>query len=146
MNTRSDIATEKFLAGYNCAQAVLYSFCDDLRFDKDMALRLACGFGVGMGRKQEVCGAITGGIITIGLKYGRGEGQDKTRTEETYGKVLELMSRFESKHSTSICRTLLNGCDLNTADGQRHFKENDLLNKTCKGCVKTVVDTLESIL
>lgn len=54
MKTRSDIALEKFLAGYNCAQAVLFSFCDDLGFDKNAALKLACGFGAGMARKQEV--------------------------------------------------------------------------------------------
>ena len=98
MKTRSDIAVEKFLAGYNCAQAVLYSFCDDLHFDKDTALRLTCGFGAGMARKQGTCGAITGGIIAIGLKHGRGEGQDRTPTEETYRKVRELIWQFESEH------------------------------------------------
>ena len=56
------------------------------------------------------------------------------------------MSQFESKHGTCICRTLLKGCDLGTPDGQRYFKENDLLNKTCTSCVKTVVETLEEIL
>jgi C_GCAxxG_C_C family probable redox protein len=146
MKTRSDIAVEKFLAGYNCAQAVLYSFCDDLQFDKDTALKLASGFGAGMARKQGTCGAITGGIIAIGLKHGRGEGQDRTRTEETYRKVRELLWQFESKHGTSLCRTLLNGCDLNTPEGQRHFKENDLQTKTCTGCVKTVGEALENIL
>jgi len=88
-------------------------------FDKDTALRLASGFGAGMARKQGTCGAITGGIIAIGLKHGRGEGQDRTRTDETYRKVRELLWQFESKHGTSICRTLLNGCDLNTPEGQR---------------------------
>lgn len=146
MSTRSDIAVEKFLAGYNCAQAVLYSFCDDLGFDKDAALKLACGFGAGMARRQEVCGAITGGIITLGLKHGRGEGQDRATTEEAYRKVRELMSRFESKLGTCNCRALLNGCDLSTAEGQRYFKENDLLNKTCKVCVKMVTEILEDLL
>jgi hypothetical protein len=56
------------------------------------------------------------------------------------------MWQFESKHGTSICRTLLNGCDLNTPDGQRYFKENDLLNKTCTSCVSTVVEALGTIL
>ena len=146
MKTRSDIAVEKFLAGYNCAQAVLYSFCDDLNFDKDTALKLASGFGAGMARKQGTCGAIAGGIIAIGLKHGRGEGQDRTPTDETYRKVRELLWQFESKHGTSICRTLLNGCDLNTPEGQRYFKEHDLQNKTCKACVKTVGEALENIL
>jgi C_GCAxxG_C_C family probable redox protein len=146
MKTKSDIALQKFLAGYNCAQAVIFSFCDDLGFDQDTALRLACGFGAGMAWKQEVCGAVAGGILTIGLKHGRGEGQDRALTETTYGKVRELMSRFESRHGTCLCRTLLKGCDLNTPEGQRYFKENDLLNKTCTGCVRTVVETLETIL
>jgi C_GCAxxG_C_C family probable redox protein len=146
MKTRSDVAVKKFLAGYNCAQAVLYAFCDELRFDQDMALKLACGFGAGMARRQEVCGAIAGGILAIGLKHGRGEGQDRAPTEETYRKVRELMYQFESRLGTCSCRTLLMGCNLNTPEGQRYYKENDLVNKTCKRCVQTVVETLEHIL
>lgn len=44
------------------------------------------------------------------------------------------------------CRTLLQGCDLNTPEGQQTFKANDLLNKTCAGCVATVVETVEELL
>ena len=146
MKPRNEIAVEKFLSGYNCAQAVLYSFCDDLRLDQDTALKLACGFGAGMARRQEVCGAISGGIIAIGLKHGRGEGQDRMPTEETYRKVRELMWQFESKLGTCSCRTLLMGCNLNTAEGQRSFKENGLADKVCKRCVGTAVETLEKIL
>ena len=146
MKTKSEAAVGKFLAGYNCAQAVLFTFCDDLGFDKDTALRLACGFGAGMGRKQEVCGAVAGGILAIGLRHGRGEDQDRAPTDATYGKVRELMTRFESRHGTCICRELLDGCDLNTPAGQRHFKETDLLNKTCAVCVRTVVEAVEAVL
>ncbi|MDR3631618.1 MAG: C-GCAxxG-C-C family protein [Desulfocapsaceae bacterium] len=146
MKANTKIAMEKFLAGYNCAQAVLYAFCDDLQFDKDAALKLACGFGAGMARKQEICGALSGGIIAIGLQYGRGEGQDRVPTEQTYRKVRELISRFESIHGTSLCRTLLHGCDLNTLDGRQYFKDKDFLNTICWVCVKTAVEALEEIL
>jgi len=146
MKPKTEIAEEKFLAGYNCAQSVLYAFSDALQIDKNLALKLACGFGVGMGRKQEVCGAISGGILAIGLKHGRGEGQDRTPTEETYRKVRELMSRFESAHGTCHCRALLGGCDLNTPAGQQSFKDNGLLHKICAPCVKSVVQALEEIL
>jgi C_GCAxxG_C_C family probable redox protein len=146
MTTRGETAVEMLLTNYNCAQAVLYAFCDDLGFDRDTALRMACGFGAGMARKQGVCGAISGGMLAIGLKYGRGQGQERAATEDTYEKVRELMSRFESKHGSCLCKTLLNGCDLNTPEGQQYFKENDLLNGVCARCVQTVVETLEELM
>ena len=144
--TRTDVAVDRFQAGYNCAQAVLYSLSDDLQLDRDTALKLACGFGAGMGRKQEVCGAISGGILAISLKYGRGDQQDRSSTEETYSRVRELMTAFELQHGTSICRALLNGCDLNTPEGMRYAKEHDLFNTVCKSCVKTVVDALDGVI
>ncbi len=146
MTTRSETAAAKFLEGYNCAQSVFYSFCNDLKFDKDTALKLATGLGAGMGRKGEVCGAVSGGIIVIGARYGRGGNDDRTATELTYKKTRELMDQFAAKHGTIICRELLNGCNLMTDEGQKYFMENDLLNRTCLQCVRSVVEILEEIV
>lgn len=146
MKTRSDMAVTKFREGYNCAQSVFSSFCDELQIDENTALKIACGFGGGMGRKEEVCGAVTGGIMTIGTKYGRGRNDDRTAMETTYSKTRELMERFSEKHGTFICRKLLSGCELTNEEGQKHFKENDFLNKICVPCVQSVVGILESIL
>ena len=146
MKSKSDIAVEKLLSGYNCAQSVFYSFCEDLHFDKNTALKMACGLGAGMGRKEEVCGAVTGGIVVIGAKYGRGEKDERTATESTYAKTRELMDRFAAENGAFICRRLLGGCELTTDEGQKQFKENDLLNKTCKACVRSAVGILESIM
>ena len=144
--TRSEQAVSKFMEGYNCAQSVLFSFCDDLKIDRDKALKMACGFGAGMGRKEEVCGAVTGGIIVIGAKYGRGENEDRKVTDNTYVKIRELMNQFSQRHGTYICRKLLNGCELTTEEGQKTFKDNDYFNKVCKSCVKSVVEILETII
>ncbi|MGD0229522.1 MAG: C-GCAxxG-C-C family protein [Syntrophorhabdales bacterium] len=146
MKTRAEIAAEKFLQGYNCAQSVVYAFCDGLQLDKDRALKMACGFGAGMGRKEEVCGAVTGGIFVIGAKYGRGENDDPSATELTYAKTRELMDRFSEKRETFICRSLLGGCELTTEEGHRQFAEKDLRNKTCKLCVQDAVNILEGIV
>ena len=146
MKNRTEIAVSKFSEGYNCAQSVFYSYCDALRFDQNTALKMACGFGAGMGRKEEVCGAVTGGIMVIGAKYGRGEGDDRTATELTYKKTRELMDRFEKKHGTFICRKLLNGCELTTEEGQKHFKDNNLSNTICQPCVRSVVEILDDIM
>jgi C_GCAxxG_C_C family probable redox protein len=144
--TKSEQAASKFLEGYNCAQSVFYSFCEDLGFEKRNALKIACGFGAGMGRKEEVCGAVTGGIIVISAKYGRVEKDDRTAQENTYKKTRELMDQFAEKFGTYICRELLNGCDLTTEEGQKSFKEKDMLNKICVPCVKRVVSILEEII
>jgi len=146
MKNRTEIAVAKFSEGYDCAQSVFYSYCDALGFDKNTALKMACGFGAGMGRKGEVCGAVTGGIIVIGAKYGRGERDDRTATELTYKKTREFMDQFEKKHGTFVCRKLLKGCELTTEEGRKHFKENNLSNTTCKPCVQSVVEILDSIM
>jgi C_GCAxxG_C_C family probable redox protein len=146
MEAKGDIAVAKFLDGYNCAQSVLYSFSNALQIDTNTALKIACGFGAGMGRRQEVCGAVTGGIIALGAKYGRGMNDDRQATELTYAKTRELMERFSQKHGTFVCRKLLNGCELTMEEGQKHFKENDYLNTICVPCVRSVVEILDDIM
>jgi C_GCAxxG_C_C family probable redox protein len=143
---REDKATAFFHKGFNCAQAVLYAFRDDLSLDADLAIKLSCGFGAGMGRKQEVCGAVAGGIIVIGIKHGRGENDDRQLMEQTYQKTRELLARFEFENGSCICRKLLNGCDLMTDQGQADFKDKDLIKTTCTPCVRSVVRILETIL
>ena len=146
MKTKNEVAMEKFLAGYNCAQSVLYAYGPDLGLDEETALKVATGLGAGIARQGEVCGAITGGILALGLKYGRGGQQDRSAAERTYQKTLELMVRFEQRHGSCLCRVLLGGCDLRTPEGQQYFRDHDLLRKTCVGCVRTVIEVLGELL
>ncbi len=145
MNDHIEKATQIFLSNYNCAQAVLYACSDDTGIDKSIALKIASGFGAGMGRKQEVCGAVTGAIIAISLKHGRGEHDDPAATEKTYVKTRELMDRFQAKHGSCMCRELLHGCNLLTEEGQKYFRENDLKNNVCKECVRSAVQIVEEM-
>ena len=145
MPSKLDYATEKFTAGYNCAQSVLFAFSDELGLDKNLALKLATGLGAGMARNQEVCCAVTGGILALGARYGRGEGAPRAATDVTYAKTRELFTRFQALHGTCLCRELLPGCDLNTPLGQQKFKEQNLLETVCKQCVRDVVRIIEEI-
>jgi len=146
MSTKSEIAVARFFQGYNCAQSIIYAFSDDLGIDKNTALKIATGFGAGMGRKQEVCGAVTGGIMVIGLKYGRGENDERKVMDQAYLKVRTLMDRFSEKHGTFICRKLVGECELTTDEGQKNYREKDLLHNICKPCVETVAGILDDIL
>jgi C_GCAxxG_C_C family probable redox protein len=99
-----------------------------------------------MARKQEVCGAVTGGILVLGLRHGRGSEDDRAAMESTYLKTRELMDQFSRKHGTFICRELLHGCDLMTEEGQQYCTEHELLEKICTPCIRTVVEILERIV
>ncbi|MCJ7525065.1 MAG: C-GCAxxG-C-C family protein [Candidatus Aminicenantes bacterium] len=146
MKSKSEEAVAMMAADYNCAQSVLSVFCEDLNFDKDAALKLTTGFGAGMARRQEVCGAVTGAIMAISLKFGRGLADEKSVAENTYLLVGELMKRFTDKYGSCLCRALLDGCDLMTETGRIFYKENDLSGKICRPCVADAVDFLEDLL
>lgn len=139
------IANNKFKEGYNCAQSVLFCYANKLNISTDLALKLTTGFGAGMGRKQEVCGAISGGILVLSLIYGRGENDDKQHQENTYQKVTELINRFEAKHQTVNCKKLLSECNLSSPKGQQEFQSNNLIER-CYGYTNSVVEILDEII
>jgi len=143
MNNRVKISKEMFENGYNCAQSVFFASLDKNQISEDAALKIATGFGAGMGRMQEVCGAVSGAIMAIGLKYGRGKNEDKNVSEAMYEKTRDLINSFEETHGSIICRELLEGCDLRTREGQKEFVDKDLFNKTCIKCVETAVKILK---
>jgi C_GCAxxG_C_C family probable redox protein len=146
MKTNTDTAIEKFLSGYNCAQSVMFAHAAEAGIDPESALKAATGFGGGIARRGEMCGALTGGILAIGFKFGRGNGQDRTATERTYEKAQALLREFERQHGSTTCRVLVDGCNFNTSGDKKKFKEQDLLHKRCVGCVKTVCETLAGLL
>ena len=76
MNKREELARQAFKEGYNCSQAMVAAFSDLMGMDKKTALRLASSFGGGMGRMREVCGAVTGMFMVVGILYGYDDAKD----------------------------------------------------------------------
>jgi C_GCAxxG_C_C family probable redox protein len=133
-----------FRQGFNCSQAVLSAFAEDFGLEREMALRVAGGFGCGM-RMGEVCGAVTGAFMVIGLKYGKMRPEDDEARERTYGLVLEFADKMKAKHGSILCRELI-GCDLSTKDGYTQAIEKGVFVTLCPGFVKDAVEILEEIL
>jgi C_GCAxxG_C_C family probable redox protein len=138
-------AVKKFKEGYNCAQSVLYNYANRLGISYDMALKMGTGFGAGMGRRQEVCGAISGGILVLNMIYGRGETDNKEKQEYVYQKVRDLTDRFEKESGTIICKNLLDGCILTSEEGQKRFRDEKMIDK-CYSYVDKVVKILDEII
>jgi len=137
--SKKDQAIKKFYTSSNCAQAVLTSFSDELQMDEKFLNQIASGFGSGMGKLQKTCGAITGGVMLIGLK------KEELDKDQVYELVQTFESKFKEIHKATECRQLLN-CDLNTDEGQIHFYENDLKDSVCANCVKNAIDILENLI
>jgi C_GCAxxG_C_C family probable redox protein len=140
---KAKIALDKFNSNnhchYNCSQSVLYAFAEDFGMNTDVALKIASGFGAGMGRTQSVCGTVSGAIMVISLKYG-------DDTDITYKKVRDFIRKFKETTTTTVCLDLLNGCNLLTDEGQAFFSENGLRQKKCSEYVKLACNILEELL
>lgn len=145
MESRSESAVNVFRSGFNCAQAVFSAHAAGLGISENDALRIACGFGGGMGRLQETCGAVTGAFMLIGGRYGMTEKDDGAAKEKTYARVQRFAELFIQKNRSISCRTLL-GCDLQSDEGRKYFKDHDLHETVCVKCVRDAVSILEHML
>lgn len=100
-------AKELFLQGYNCSQAVLGAFAEELALPLDVALKLSSSFGGGMGRLREVCGAVSGMFMVAGLKYGYNDVSDHKAKADHYALIQSLAKSFSDENGSIICRELL---------------------------------------
>ena len=122
MKNKSETAAAMVAGNWNCAQSVLGVFCEELNLDRETAMKLASGFGAGMARRQEVCGAVSGAIMAIGLKHGQAREDDKAAKETAYRLSRELMDRFQAEFGSCLCRELLPGIDLRQRPGSSATK------------------------
>lgn len=142
---RTALALSCFNNGFNCAQAVLSAFGPSLGLDREAALRVAGAFGAGMGRLGGTCGAVTGAMMVLGLKYGKTRPEDNDTRDKCYQLVQELMKRFESSSGTLVCRELLD-CDLSTPEGYRFALDHKLFKLVCPKFVRAAVEITEDLL
>lgn len=137
---RSEHAKETFASGFNCAQSVLSTYGKEYFKNEADALRMASGFGAGMSYRGEVCGAVTGALMVLGLKHGFDKLEDKDAFIE---KSRTLIEQFEKENGSILCRKLL--CvDVNTPEGLAEARENGLFRKTCPRYIESASLLLES--
>jgi C_GCAxxG_C_C family probable redox protein len=142
---RADIAYYHFFNGYNCSQSVLASYKDEFGIPEKELLKITCGFGAGMARLQETCGAVTGAYMAIGLKYGQSDKDDNESRERCYKLVNDFFSEFTKRHKSMRCSELL-GCSLTSPEGKQFFNENNLKEKVCSRMVTDAVNILDEII
>ena len=133
-----------FNGGFNCSQAVLASFADTTDLDESAALKLAAGFGGGIGCTGGTCGALTGAIMALGLCYGTADSGDKTTKLEVYRKVRRLTEEYKLRTGSTICRELI-GFDMSTPEGQSISKAPGAFDR-CDDFVRIAAEILDEML
>lgn len=142
--TRIEKSQKLFPKKFHCSQAVLAAFAEELGLTEKQTLKLGACFGGGM-CKGEVCGACTGALMALGLKFGQwevGDVDSKTKTNDITVKFLET---FKKENGSYICRELL-GCDLATPDGKLHAVEHNLFTEFCPKMVTSATEIAEKLL
>jgi C_GCAxxG_C_C family probable redox protein len=145
METKEEKAIRTFRSGLNCAQAVLTGYSEALDFDNAFALNISAGFGGGMGRLQETCGAVTGSYMVLGIYNGRKYSDNAEKKEVTYKMIQSFSEKFKAINGFTDCRSLLK-CDLRTEEGHRYSVENNLFGTTCEKCILDSIRIIDEIL
>ncbi|MDE7380039.1 MAG: C-GCAxxG-C-C family protein [Clostridia bacterium] len=107
MGVRADKAKEMFLQGYNCCQAVVGAFADLYGFDPLTAMKMAEGFGGGLGRMRLTCGAVNAMAMVAGMKMSHGQAGDLKRRGEIYAVVRQMVEEFKANNGSIVCAELL---------------------------------------
>jgi len=139
-----ELAACRFSEGYSCSQSVLAAFAPELGLDADAALRVSAAFGGGMGRLGHTCGAVTGALMVLGLRYGATVA-DPAAKELTYAKAKDFVAKFEARHGATDCADLL-GVNIGTPEGQAAAREANLFKTVCPGLVASAAEIVGQML
>jgi C_GCAxxG_C_C family probable redox protein len=143
--TKSDDALAGFKTGITCSSAVFSVFADELGLDDKTAKKIACGFGAGISRTGNICGAVSGAIMVIGLKYGKAVQGDDAATEKTRALTRQFIQEFSKKNGSVSCTELL-GYNLSNPDEYEAAGKENLFRTKCPEYVRDAAVILEKIL
>ena len=143
--SRAKEAESQFEKGYSCAPAVFSAYSERFGLETELARKIACGFGGGIGHTGKTCGAVTGAVMVIGLKHGQADANDEESRQETHKLVKEFIDRFEALHGSVECRELI-GYDLSNPVEFESAKASGVIERKCHGFVYDAARILEDIL
>lgn len=141
---KKEKALSYFSNNFNCSQAVFTTFAVEMGIDEDLALKLATEFGGGA-RCGQMCGAVSGALMVLGLKYGHCHSDDNEEKAKAYSFAVEFNERFKSKNNSIVCKELL-GYDLSSPEDSAIIKQNDLFHTICPKMISDAVEILMDMI
>ena len=132
-----------FQSGLHCSQVTFAHAARKLGFDEVVAKKIGAGFGGGM-FNGERCGAVTGALMGLGLKYGHSSAEDKPNEAELQKKKAELEKKFLEKYPSLLCEEII-GANIGTPEGMQRFKDENLA-KDCPALTAYVCQILDELM
>ena len=142
---RIERAVTCFAGGHLCSQAICRVYGEEFGLTPEMAVRIATGFGAGISRSDQVCGAVSGSVMVLGLAFGSSDPADRATKERTYAVVREFIAAFKKVHGSISCTELL-GHDLGNPAEAQAAREDGVVPRVCPGLVRTAAELLEECL
>jgi len=133
-------AAQHFSEGYNCAQSVLLTMFEHWHCTNDLVPKVATAFGGGIGRCGSVCGALTGGVMAISIKYGTNDVSLEKRLK-AYEVARKFYRNFLQRHGSVTCQELI-GYDLSNPEELKKAQETNVFDEKCTCFVRTAVEIL----
>ncbi len=143
--TRIEEAVSSFESGFNCSQSIFATFAPDYGLDQDTASKIADGFGAGMGYTAEICGAVSGAVMVLGLINGRTRVDDKQSKEKVNSLIKEFIEEFKSINDSTRCRELLK-YDISKPEELAAAREKNLFQTKCRQFVEDAAEILDNMI
>lgn len=140
MSKYTERAETLFRSGYNCSQAVFCTFADELGISEEQAARISIGLGGGVGRMREVCGAVSGAAMLVGLAR---PDYDKAKVYET---VREIAEEFKKINKSVICKELLGLKEVSLNENPEPRNSEFYAKRPCVKIVCDAVSAVEKVL
>lgn len=138
-----DQVVQRFKGKIHCSQVVLMEMAEALGYDAEEAARIAAPFGGGMLR-GDTCGAVTGALMAIGMRFGNSEHGNAAQDSLCREKVRLFQDRFSERFGSTICRELL-GYDFSQPRGAQEIAASGKLFTDCPGYVLGALAILAEI-
>ena len=137
-----EYASDRFQNGFSCSQAILMAFGPQLELPEEVCSRIASPFGGGIVSQGETCGAVSGALMTLGLKFGPSTGINK---DEINQKGAEFIERFKTEHESIRCKQLLS-YDISKPEELQTARKSQEFKSICPGLVRSAADILVSLI
>lgn len=142
---RYELAYHYHTQGYNCAQAVIGAFADKTGLSVEQSMAISGGFGGGVGGShEELCGAISGGVMVLSLLFPHLHGENPESKQALYQLTQEFRTRFQKVFSLTRCEELLESAPGLTAGTREAAKLN--VSEPCNILIVTAVQIIEEML